>query len=368
MTVNISNRELRALKHIVSTATGKAGGDEAPGAPDGALGVATTGAAATVTTVGATAAATVEANAALGAAASGGLVNGVTIAGSGTYDPSVSGLAATRPALYVRDTEYLPKSLAKLNEILSPYGATAAHAWDFQEASGNAVDLATSGAIPLVPTGVAQNVSTSLTDYVTDKAAQFTAGSGHKMAAAAAASLDVAAGSMFLMGTFRIPTAPGSTQTIYSKCAAAYARFQFLQVDSAGRLIWTIKDADTDTQILTGAVNVTGATYIDFLAIADRTNTPLLALTTSAEDVGTASLAAVTGSLSTATLAGFGESAIGDASAGFILTFAAWGTVVGTLVADRVAALAAYSSARAAGAQIWAKRGAANTAWSKVNA
>lgn len=287
---------------------------------------------------------------------------------SGVFDPSVSGRAASSPALYTRTSEYLPKSLSKLNEIVAPYGASFSNAWSFQAASGNEPDLAPSGGVALVPAGPpAQDVATALTDYVTDKAVQTTAGSGHRMAPAAATDLDVTTGDLVLLMTVRLPTAPAATQTIYSKCAAAYANYTFLQFNATGNLIWTVKDIGGNIAIRTGAVNHAGATYHDVLAVVDRSSaSKLLSLTTSAEDIGTASLAAVVGSLSTATTASFGASAIGDVAAGAIITFAAWGTVVGSLVANRVAALAAYSSARAAGAQLWTKRGIADTAWSKV--
>jgi len=305
-----------------------------------------------------TPAATVVSNAAAGKAASDGLINGITFAGSGTYDPSVVGLAAPRPAVYVRDTEYLPKTLLKLNQIFEPYEATFSHAWPFQEAAGNAADLALAGGVALVPGNApTQNVATALTDYVTDKAVEFADDTQQEMAPAAGASLDPGAGSLVLLWTSRLPVKPGGPQGVIGKGAKWYVR-----ENADGTLDFVINDG-VNSQSVTIAGDHSGAEYRDYLAVLDARDT--MAFTSSLADGGTADPALV------GTLANVGvKLSLGRiigvlTAANQICTFLAWGIVPGTLAVDRVAALAAYTSARKAGFQFWGKYGAADTAWGR---
>jgi hypothetical protein len=288
---------------------------------------------------------------------------------SGVHDPSVTGLAADLLSEYTRTSEYQPKTLAKLNEIFAPWGATFAHAWRFQESASPAVDMALSGGVSLVQTaGVAFNVSSGITDYETDKAVTFTDNTAMALEPASGADLDVTTGSVFVLMTLKVPAHVASaTNSLFAKLKNDYTA------------IWTVNFGATDGKLdalaraggvdvaLHGAVDHATDAYFDLLWALDRASvSKLMSLTTSLEDVGTADASSLIGSLTGAEKFAFGGATILSLAAGFTMTFAAIGTVPGTLVANRVAALAAYTSARTSPEQVWSKRGAANTDWQKI--
>jgi len=127
--------------------------------------------------------------------------------------------------------------------------------------------------------------------------------------------------------------------------------------------------AGSVSKTLVMASDHTGATYHDILMVVDRASaSKLMSLNTSLEDAGTIDISTMANSLDGAGDRPFGIGWVRGlyTNPNMIVTFAALGTVPGTLVANRVAALAAYSSARAAPRQIWSKYGSADTAWSKV--
>jgi len=293
-----------------------------------------------------------------------GSFNGIGISAAGVHDPSVTGLAAERPALYLRDTEYLPKSLAKLNEIFEPWGASFEHAYTFQDASSPALDLATSGGHSLAGyDGVVFNTSTGLTDYVTDKGIQCADGEDDGVRGADATVFDITTGSLVLLMTLRLLAAGAATRSIAGKGGGTQA--YLLELGTTGKPGFLFKSTGANAGIAMPSDH-TGAAYFDMMAVIDTDSaSKLISLNTSVEDGGTASIAGHT-TISNANIFGIGETPLRTFSASMICSFFALGFVPGTLVANRVAALAAYSSARAAGAQLWAKRGDSDTAWSKV--
>lgn len=290
---------------------------------------------------------------------------------SGVHDPSVTGLAAAIGAEYTRTSEYQPKTLAKLNEIFAPWGATFAHAWRFQAASGSEPDLALAGGIALAnnnegfgaPT---QNVSTGETDYETDKAVESADAGLTNMSPVSATDLDVTTGSVFVLMTVRLPAAPSGASGLVGKALTLQTHYWMVSVGTDGKLKFSVSDGGTSADVTTAADH-TGATYVDLLAILDRASaSKLMALVTSIEDAGTAvpGLLSVTGDKRFAV--GWVREGPYAPAAPSRVTFVGVGTVPGTLLANRVAALAAYTNARKAGAQLWIKRGAADTEWSKV--
>jgi hypothetical protein len=284
---------------------------------------------------------------------------------SGTVDPSVApGVSTSRPATYNRSTEYEFKTLAKLNEVVAPYGASFAHAWRFQEASGNAADMALTGGIPLVPSaGVTQHVATGLTDYETDYAVQFGDGTDQYMAPASAASLDVTTGDLVIFGRVHSTALPVADSALVGKAGTHYWLLSFL---NDGRLFFAASDGTHAPSVSLPVDHHHATAYYDFLAVIDRTSvTKLLALCSTLSAGGTSDASLL------ATITATGKFAVGAQPANittgpFKVPFVAIGSVAGTLVADRVAALAALSSAMNSPAQLWIKTADADTAWTKA--
>lgn len=296
---------------------------------------------------------------------------------SGPFDPSVSGIDAARPALYARTSEYQFKSLAKLNEVLAKWGAVANHAWSFQAVSGVESDLATDSAIALtnnLSNGVdvppTQHVATSLTDYVTDYGFTCADASLSRMAAQSNSLLTIAAAAsrwFYLRLKFNA-NASGSEHSVIGKSQTAQAKYWALNVQTNGKILLGIFDGVTAKGVQSPSTHVTGA-YVDVLGVIDRASaSELAALCSNVEDAGTVDITAVTGALD-GTDHAFGIGWVREyaVSANITVSFAALGDVPGTLVANRVAAVAALKSAMDSPAQLWTKYGdTANTQWQKV--
>lgn len=236
-----------------------------------------------------------------------------------------------------------PGTMAALNAWAATWGVTFAHAWNFDEASGNAIDLATSGGINLVPTGTpTQNVATGLAGDVA--AVQMADNSGQRMAASAAGDLDVTTGSLIILTTRRFVTTPAATRNWLSKIGTA---FYTGRLNTNGSVAFAVSDG-TDSVTATVAGDHVGAAYRDILVVLDKDTVADagtgLSITTDVADSGIQVVTTVDSITNTGVYAE-GRSASG---AGQIVTFTAWGTVVGTAQADRAAMLASWRTYRGA--------------------
>lgn len=295
-------------------------------------------------------------------------VNGLTIV-TDVYDPTVSpGYAADAPAVLQRTTEYQPKSIAKLNEILARWGAVASHAWRFQESASPALDM---GASPVSLAGAGTptfNVSTGEAEGpgLTDKGVSFDDNSSDRLEAANGSILDFAE-TFFVLGTLRHPAISAATTNFVGKGDADADWLVHTNRSGAnGHLVLDLKGRNGQTAFIEIAVDHSGANYFDFIAPIDLADADLAALASSLDPGATVDVSALdslscpNGKLSVGQLVGIQN------AAPFTISFLAIGHVIGSLIDDYVAALAAYTDARKAGAQTWAKDGAADTAWTKV--
>lgn len=226
--------------------------------------------------------------------------------------------------------------LVDINNIVSSYGATFSHGWQLNETSGNAADIAPTGALALTPTNTpTQGVSTGLPG--SDKGVQFATGSTQHMVAPANGDLDVTTGSLIMYGKSRLTALPAGTHALCGKGTGGV--FYLLRADTSGNVLFTAFDG-TNGPGVTATANHVATTYFDWLAVIDRTSgTKLLSLNTSVADGGTTS-ATTLGTLTSAAKFALGNvPTVGIVSAPCIHAFVAWGTVCGTLVANRVEAL-----------------------------
>lgn len=234
-----------------------------------------------------------------------------------------------------------PTNIPQLNAVFAPYGASFAHAWNLNEASGNALDLATSGAIPLVPgaAGAAptQGVLTGLIGG--DKGAQFAAFDTDNFSAGSAGDLNVTTGDLLLLITLRLTSDSGGTLICFNKMGTTN-RWRMKSL-AGGQLQFEAYDGTTLAQS-TIAVAHHGTAYHDVLCVMKR-GTGLVC----ASDLGSGSVvSAPANTINTESVFYLGENAASCSP--MIVTFLAWGTTTGSIVADRAAAIAAWRRARGA--------------------
>jgi hypothetical protein len=252
--------------------------------------------------------------------------------GSGSGVPFQGG--GTRPPAF-------PASIQDLNTVFAPWGATFAHAWTLGEASGNALDLATSGAIPLVPgaggSAPTRAVSTGLVGD--DKGAQFDAFGSQNFAAGAAGDLNVTTGDLLVLMTIRLTSDSGGTLVVFNKMGATN-RWR-MQSKAGGEMMFEAYDGTTLAQS-TIAVAHHGTAYHDILCILKRGTGVVCA-----SDLGSGSVvSAPANTIDTSGVFYLGEG-FGSCSP-MIVTFLAWGTTTGTVVTGRTDAIAAWRRSRGA--------------------
>jgi hypothetical protein len=237
-----------------------------------------------------------------------------------------------------------PRSLAELNAIFSPWLATFSHAWNFEQTAGAEPDYATSSGIDLTPiNSPVQGVSTGLPGG--DLGVQFSDGANAGMRAGSASDLQVTTGSVVMVGTVRLLAAPAATRNVVGKRQSSTRYYYVGTTATSGQLRFATTDGSTTlTQIVSG--NHAGPGYVDFLAVLDRDSaTHLMSLTTSVGDSGAVDASAL-GDISSTALFHVGSDPSIHLSPDLIVTFVAWGTVPGTLVANRISALATWRAAR----------------------
>lgn len=250
-------------------------------------------------------------------------------------DPLLAMLFADSVSLQNRIGQF---TLADVNSVLSAYGAVATHAWGFSATSGAEPDLASSSPISLTPAGTGgptQGVSTGLAGG--DLGVQMTDNSDHRMSAGAAGDLDVAGGDLWYLAVVRFAALPGGTRHILLKSSAS--SLYDSRILNTGVPQCRVGDGvDIVTAPLTSSH--VGTHYNLLLSVLDRTAVRL-SFTSQLEDSGLVDTTAV-GSLTNAGTFSVGRSVT---AAGQIVSFLAWGTTIGTLQTNRVAAVAALKSA-----------------------
>lgn len=254
----------------------------------------------------------------------------------GRYAPA-RGYGAAGYAAHARPTAGgFPADLTALNAIFATWSATFSHAWNFEEASGNAVDYASTGAIPLVPQGTAptQGVTTGLPGG--DKGVQFGDNSTSRMEAAGTGDLDVTTGDFWMLGTTRL-LLPTSGRALFAKYSGTV--YYRVLTTGTGQIQFGLSDGTAATTI-TAAADHSGTFYFDWLVARAAFQACLI---TDRADGGAVATA-------TASLSNTGKAAVGRnfGTASSIHTFLAWGTAPGSVLANRAAALAAWRAARGA--------------------
>lgn len=248
------------------------------------------------------------------------------------------------PTVRTDDFKHFPASIEELNSLFAEWGASFSHMWNFDETSGNVLDYGNNDQVtvaPLVPNNSpTQNVSTGLVNG--DKGVQTSDGLTAGFQPAGAGTLDVTTDSVMMIGTCRILSMPAATRGVVGKVNASSTGY-YINVLTSGQLRFSVKDAVATTTHATVAVDHTGTSYFDFLAIVSRLEDGQT-LTTNLGDSGIQS--PPTDSLTNATQ--FSVSAMSGitTSPAMIFTFLAWGTSPGTLVTNRSAALQRYRNLR----------------------
>jgi hypothetical protein len=235
----------------------------------------------------------------------------------------------------------LPTSLDGVNDILSTFGAVASNAWGLDELSGDAVDMAETGAVPLTPSGSpTQGVITGLSNG--DRGVQLADNGDAFLAAPNSSVLEPATGDAFLLFTFRLISA-STTRMLLGKRQAT-SRGHYIQITNTGRVDWVLIGAGGVVQS-NGATGHFGEEYHDGLAVLDRSGGAAIIT-----DLGSSSVNSVAtlGDISATGTFRVGPETSTVFGPAAVVTFLARGTSVGSLLADRVAALEAWRAARGA--------------------
>lgn len=232
-------------------------------------------------------------------------------------------------------TKGFPTSLTALNGIFASYSASFAHAWRFEESSGNAADLATTSPLALVPTSSpTQGVSTGLANG--DKGVQFADNSASRMEAGATGDLDVTTGDFWMLGTTRLLLSTAGRGLIGKNTASPFYRIVTV---NTGQIQFGLAGSG-GASAATAAADHSGSAFFDWIAVRSGGN---MAIISNLADSG--SSGDTSGDLTNTAKFAVGRS-FGTASS--IHTFFAWGTSVGTILANRAAALAAWRTYRGA--------------------
>lgn len=227
------------------------------------------------------------------------------------------------------------QTAAEANSIVAPFGAAFSNAYTLDELSGNAVDLF--GAIALVPQGTpTQGVLTGLP--FNDRGVQIADNSAQRMQAAAAGDFNPGAGPFFMFGTVRLLLATSNRALLAKYNGTQYVR---MLTAGTGEILFALSDG-TSVGTAQVAGNHAAVSEIDFLAIRDKAAAKCY-LTTQLGDAG--EQADASNNLTNTGLFCLGRN-FGSASQ--IWTWFGYGTSIGTLPANRVAALAAYRAYRGA--------------------
>lgn len=214
-------------------------------------------------------------------------------------------------------------TLAELNATVAPWGVVFSHAWSFDEASGNAIDMATSGGINLVPTNSpTQGVSTGLVGD--DKGVTFADNTTQHMLGTSALSWGTGDGVLYCCTKLTAPAS--SDRDIYRQAATSAIRGR---IYSNGALEWLLYDGTTLVQPSIATSHST-ADYHDILFALDRVaGTDRCAF--GSELAVSAIATPPPNSLNTGAGA-FAWGGPAGAAAAQTVTFVAWGTTVGSLI------------------------------------
>lgn len=227
-----------------------------------------------------------------------------------------------------------PRTLADLNARFSAYGATFSHAWGFDEtgSTDNALDLATTGAVNLITAGA--NCPSSLTGYSGGDRGRRTEPTVGNFNSPNTTDLEVTTTDFVLLLELKITDLDGGS-FLWRKFSGSGSKLHRGVVAATGRPNFQFFDGASGSTIEIPVDHRDGG-YHTILHVVDRqTASKNMSLTS---DLGTVTGTAASGTMSAAAFEGFQLG--GDVDA--IFTFAAWGTVQGTLHANRVAAVAAW--------------------------
>ena len=235
-----------------------------------------------------------------------------------------------------------PRSLTELNAIFTAYGASFAHAWRLEESSGDALDLATTGAINLAPGAAApfRAVTTDLFDG--DKGVQYSQFSSQVLRAPNVSELEITTGYLVTLTTILLPVAPSGTRVAWNKAGSGRWR---LQVMAGGSLRFESHDGTTTRNSDIAVNHASGTVFRDVLCVISRSGSPDEQVCIS--DLGSSTV----GTPGANTMAASAKFDLGEgfgSCASQVITFFAWGTTAGTLIADRAKALATWRAFRGA--------------------
>lgn len=242
-----------------------------------------------------------------------------------------------------------PRSVAELNDIFQMYGAVFTNAWMLEEASGNAIDLAPTGGVNLVPTSSpTQGVSTGFAGG--DKGIQVADGTAQRMEAASAGSLDVSTGSVIVLFSGLMNAVSAATTGFgFKGDANAHYVMYTNRTGANGHVIFQAKDQAATVFFATAAADHSGATGFDAIGIIDTASaSKTLSLITSLADGGTVDISSRTTFASPAGKFTIGGVSGIHTSAPVTAGFVAIGVTPGTLVVNRAAALARWREWRSA--------------------
>ncbi len=245
----------------------------------------------------------------------------------------------------IRRGPTFPASLAELNALFAEYDASFSNAWAFDAVSGNYSDLPGSdAAVALSVVGTpTQGVLTGLGPG--DRGWQVPDASGSGVGAAAGATFDVTTGSVVMLMTLKFLDEPSGMSGVIGKVNPV-GNYWYVRQWIDGSLAFSCWDGTNNPLIGLTANHVSGD-FVDMLVIIDRDSaSKLTAMTSNLQDGGTAS-ATLLGTLTNSSWV-FSAGLIPGTllSANMLFTFLAIGTVPGTLVSNRVAAVGRWRGYR----------------------